>query len=141
MAKLLIPTCNRVLFAPADAVSELLSEWQKKKVTTTAAQEKRLENTLKDLAMLKTTCANSNDDGSFQNLKFTNVNTAKITICNNAFIWTNKITGCAKSHFKDDSHKHIPVYKILNSGTVQLDCNGRNTKEKYKRIRMREGRC
>ena len=108
MAKLLIPTCNSVLFAPADAVSELLSEWQKKKVTTTAAQEKRLENTLKDLAMLKTTCVNGNDDGSFQNLKFTNVNKARITICNNVVIWTNKITGCAKSRFKDDSHKDTP---------------------------------
>ena len=107
MAKLLIPTWNGILFAPADAVGGPLLGWQKKKVTP-ADQEKRLENTLKDLAMRKTTCVNGNDDGSFQNLKFTNVNRAKITICNNVFIWTNKITGCAKSRFKDDSHKDTP---------------------------------
>ena len=34
------------------------------------------------------------DNVSFQNVKFNFVEKAKITICNNAVIWTDKVTGC-----------------------------------------------
>ena len=34
----------------------------------------------------------------------------KITICNNAYIWNNKVIRCVKSRFEDDSNKDI-LYK------------------------------
>ena len=52
--------------------------------------------------------------------KLNYVEMAKITNYNNAFIWTDKIIGCIKSSFKDDSHKDITqaAYKVLTSWTV-----------------------
>ena len=57
---------------------------------------------------------------SFQNFKFNYADRVKTTICNNAVIWTNKVIGCVKSRFEDDSHKYIlqVAYKVLNSWSV-----------------------
>ena len=88
---------------------------------TAVDQERRLEKSPKDLSTLKTICINgkvlelpyvktfhnTTDDGSFQFFEFNYVKKAKIAICNNAVIWTNKVTGCFKSRFEDDSHKDI----------------------------------
>ena len=114
--------------------------WQKK-IATAADQEKRL----KDLALLKTTCVdgkvlefpyvktlqNITDDRSFQNFKFNSVDRAKISICNNTIIWTDKIIACVKNRFEDDSHKDIlqAAYEVLNSWTVMVVTPKKNTTE------------
>ena len=68
----------------------------------------------------QTLLQNTTDDGSFQDFKFNYVEMAKIKNYNTAFIWTNKVTGCIKSSFKDDLRKDIirAAYKVLISWTV-----------------------
>ena len=86
--------------------------------------------------MLKTCCVNGKalqipcvktlqnitDYGSFQNFKFNYVGRVKITICNNAVIWSDKqkVIGYVKSRFQDDLHQDIlqAAYIVLNSWTV-----------------------
>ena len=117
-----------------------ISAWDKKEYD----QERRLKKALKDLAILKITCVNGKflelqyiktqvqnitDDSSFQNFKFNYVERAKITICNNAVIWTDKVIGCVKSRFEDGSHKDIlqAACKALNSWTVMEETPKENT--------------
>ena len=69
--------------------------------------------------MLKTICVNGkvlelpyfktllDDNGSFQNFKFNYAERVKITICNNAITWTDKIIGCVENRSEDDSHRDI----------------------------------
>ena len=100
MARLSIPAADGIPFAPVDAAERTFVglAWE-------ANQERRLEKALKGLAILKTICVNGKvfelsyiktllqntaDNGSFQNLKFNYVERAKITICNNAIISTDK---------------------------------------------------
>ena len=103
MARLSIPAWDRILFAPAHAVERIFFG-----LAEEDSPEWRLEKALKDLAMLKTIFDNGKvlklpcvktllkiqDNVSFQNVKFNFVEKAKITICNNAVIWTDKVTGC-----------------------------------------------
>ena len=73
-----------------------------------------------ELPHVKSLLQNITDDDSFQNFKFNYVERVKITICNNAVIWTDKVIGYVKSRFDDDSHKDIlqAAHKVLNSWTV-----------------------
>ena len=103
MARLSIPAWDRILFAPAHAVERIFFG-----LAEEDSPEWTLEKALKDLAMLKTIFDNGKvlklpcvktllkiqDNVSFQNVKFNFVEKAKITICNNAVIWTDKVTGC-----------------------------------------------
>ena len=103
MARLSIPAWDRILFAPAHAVERIFFG-----LAEEDSPEWRLEKALKDLAMLKTIFDNGwalklpcvktllkiQDNVSFQNVKFNFVEKAKITICNNAVKWTDKVTGC-----------------------------------------------
>ena len=119
-----------------------ISAWDKKEYD----QERRLKKALKDLAILKITCVNGKflelqyirtqvqnitDDSSFQNFKFNYVERAKITICNNAVIWTDKVIGCVKSRFEDGSHKDIlqAACKALNSWTVMEETPKENRQD------------
>ena len=56
--RLLVPPWNEISFAPLMSLKELSLGWQKK-IVTAADQERRLEKTLKDLTMLKTTGVNT----------------------------------------------------------------------------------
>ena len=69
------------------------------------------------------------DDGYFQNFKFNYAERVKITICNNAVIWTNKVIECIKRRSKDDSRKDIiqAAYKVLNFWTVTEETPKENT--------------
>ena len=60
-----------------------------------------------ELPYFKTFLQNITDDGSFQNFKFNYVERVKITICNNAITWTDKIIGCVENRSEDDSHRDI----------------------------------
>ena len=125
-------------------LKEISLGWHKK-IVAAVDQKRRLEKALKDLAMLKTICysgnvvellpyvktlfQNANNDGSFQNFKFNHVERAKITIFNNAVIWTDKVIGCVKSYFEDDLHKDTiqSAYKVLNYWTVMVEKPKQNT--------------
>ena len=82
-----------------------------------------------ELPYVKTLLQNTTYDESFQNFKFNYVERAEITIYNNAIMWIDKVIGCVKSHFEDDSHKDIiqAVYKVLNSWTVMEETPKENT--------------
>ena len=83
-----------------------------------------------ELPYVKTLLQNSTDDGTFQNFKFIYVERAKITICINGVILTNKVMGCVKSHFEGYSDKDIiqAAYKVLNSWTVMEETPMENTR-------------
>ena len=82
-----------------------------------------------ELPYVKTLLQNTTYDESFQNFKFNYVERVEITIYNNAIMWIDKVIGCVKSHFEDDSHKDIiqAVYKVLNSWTVMEETPKENT--------------